>query len=125
MSIQVANIEAMKSLGCTVFTARTAASVFVSTLDDYFRVVLHGTLPLTPGLVYRSNDTLAQFVRLLIPSRKWLTQASWYLDEANATGLASDENTGADATHPLLTGAEFERRVGRRAATDTNVNVYT
>ncbi len=125
MSIRVETIEGMKSIQCTIFTSRIAASVFVASLDDYFRVVPHGTLTLTTGLVYRSNDGLAQFVRLLIPSRKWLDQATWYIDEANATGLASDENTGADATHPLRTGDEFERRLGRRPTQDKTVNLYT
>lgn len=39
-------------------------------------------------------------------------QAAWFLDPANATGLASDGNTGLDATHPLLTWGEIVARWG-------------
>lgn len=31
------------------------------------------------------------------------SQATWFIDPANSTGLASDDNTGLDATHPVLT----------------------
>lgn len=31
------------------------------------------------------------------------TQATWFIDPANSTGLASDLNSGIDATHPVLT----------------------
>jgi hypothetical protein len=30
------------------------------------------------------------------------TQATWFIDPANSTGLASDNNTGLDAAHPVL-----------------------
>lgn len=39
-----------------------------------------------------------------------LTQAGWWLDPANSTGLASDANTGASAITPLLTHEELHRR---------------
>jgi hypothetical protein len=40
--------------------------------------------------------------------RSWSSQLSWYIDPANPA--ASDENTGADAAHPLKTAAEYDRR---------------
>lgn len=40
-------------------------------------------------------------------------QTNWHIDEGNVTGLASNRNSGADATHPLLTDGERVRRMGR------------
>lgn len=46
-----------------------------------------------------------------------LSQVNWYFDFANTTGLASDLNSGADATHPLLTyNGGFIARVGKDGA---------
>ncbi len=41
----------------------------------------------------------------------WLTRLAWFVDPSNSTGLASDSNTGADSSHPLLTMAELSGRV--------------
>lgn len=51
-------------------------------------------------------------------------QATWVIDPANSTGLASDGNTGLDATHPLLTWGEVLARWGTdkpRIAQNTTV----
>lgn len=32
-----------------------------------------------------------------------MTQATWFVDPANSTGVASDSNSGIDAAHPVLT----------------------
>lgn len=40
-------------------------------------------------------------------------QTKWFIDEQNVTTLASNANTGLDATHPLLTDGERVRRMGR------------
>lgn len=32
----------------------------------------------------------------------YITQATWFVDPTNSTGLANDNNTGIDATHPVL-----------------------
>jgi hypothetical protein len=46
-----------------------------------------------------------------------LSQIPWYFDFSNVTGLASDLNSGADATHPLLTwNGGFIARVGKDGA---------
>ncbi len=39
-----------------------------------------------------------------------LTQAAWFIDPANSTGLASDKNSGASALLPLLTFKELQKR---------------
>jgi hypothetical protein len=47
-------------------------------------------------------------------------QQTWFIDPANVTGLASDTNSGVDATHPLLTYAELLTRWGTSAPVHTN-----
>ena len=44
-------------------------------------------------------------------SNFYLTQTTWNIDPANSSGLASDTNDGLTATTPLLTYAEFTRRI--------------
>ncbi len=39
-------------------------------------------------------------------------QTAWFVDPQNVSGTASDENTGLDATHAILTKAEMMRRWG-------------
>jgi hypothetical protein len=46
------------------------------------------------------------------PNGSW-TQASFFIDELNISGVASDTNTGATRGAPLLTRAELARRYGR------------
>jgi hypothetical protein len=44
---------------------------------------------------------------------EWMNQQNWYIDEANTSGLASDENTGASSTLPLRSELERDRRMGQ------------
>lgn len=41
-------------------------------------------------------------------------QPTWFVDGQNTTTLASDSNSGIDATHPLASLGAFTRRLGRR-----------
>ena len=53
-----------------------------------------------------------------------LTQPAWFVDPANASGLASDNNTGLTAAKPLLTFKEIVRRWGSSSpalAQDTTI----
>ena len=43
---------------------------------------------------------------------KWLLQTAWFVDPQNVSTTASDENSGLDAAHALLTKAEVFRRWG-------------
>ncbi len=36
------------------------------------------------------------------PQTNWQSQATWYIDPANSSGVASDSNSGVDASHPVL-----------------------
>jgi hypothetical protein len=51
-----------------------------------------------------------QWVRLLSRNPVFEVQATWVIDPTNSTGLASDDNSGVDATHPLLTFSEHAWR---------------
>jgi len=45
-------------------------------------------------------------------SNENLYQAAWFVDQANASGTASDANVGDSAAHALLTDDEMKRRLG-------------
>lgn len=56
-----------------------------------------------------------------------VTQANWYVDPQNSSGLASDNNDGSSATKPLLTGAALFAKTGGNSAVwvnGTNYNFY-
>jgi hypothetical protein len=63
------------------------------------------------------NVIIGGSANALADAANWLTRTAWSVDPSNSTGLASDSNTGADATHPLLTMAECAGRIyGNRYA---------
>lgn len=119
MSVRATNISAMRAIRDSTLSTSNANTVFVATHDDFYQYAPGSTLTPADGMVYSSADGLGQWIRMYIPSRKWQTQATWSVDESNVTGLASDENTGADDTHPLLTLEELLRRLGRWSATSS------
>ena len=113
MSLSVANVSAMRALQTSSFVDSSVVNtVYVASQDDFYRYVPGSTLTAADGLVYTSSDGLGQWTRMLIPSRKWTTQTTWSIDESNSTSRASDENTGADDAHPLLSCDELARRLG-------------
>lgn len=70
------------------------------------------------SLATRTNFRIAasglagyQWVRQLGRDAYWEVQATWNIDPTNASGLASDDNSGVDATHPLLTYQECSWRL--------------
>lgn len=54
-----------------------------------------------------------------------LTQANWYVDEANVTGLASNANSGLTAGSPVLNWAEVLRRFGVGGTVSNGTNLVT
>lgn len=52
-----------------------------------------------------------QWVRQLSRDGYWEVQATWNVDPTNSTGTASDDNSGADGTHCLLTHQEASFRL--------------
>ncbi|HYX20196.1 MAG TPA: hypothetical protein VFA98_05070 [Thermoanaerobaculia bacterium] len=67
--------------------------------------------PPLPGITgaYRTVN-----VDAILPNPGWQSQATWFIDPQNVTGLASDDNSGIDATHPVLT---YNFGVARKWAT--------
>ena len=61
---------------------------------------------------YNSAITKPIPVAPVTPAFTPITQANWYVDPANATGLASDTNKGDTALNPLLTDDQRVRRMG-------------
>jgi hypothetical protein len=95
------------------------AIAYVQTYGDFFSWHPGLTLTASSGVVI--NGTSGQWTRMYIPNPKWQAQTTWSIDESNVSGLASDENSGIDDTHPLLTIAEFTRRMQRLPVTGTIV----
>lgn len=64
----------------------------------------------------------------VLESETWWSQATWYVDPANASGVADDENTGANAAGagvgPLRTFAELGRRFRGRNMPGTEAASY-
>jgi hypothetical protein len=58
-------------------------------------------------------------------SARYAAQATWYIDGQNTTGLASDGNSGASAGAPLLTWAEYRRRVGSLPVATSTINLLS
>lgn len=85
---------------------------YVASRDRVFRLD-------TTALTTNTWDTFASAT----VGRQWLSEAktsslrfsfqtTWQIDPQNTTGLASDDNTGADATHPLRSYSEHALRLG-------------
>jgi hypothetical protein len=53
----------------------------------------------------------SRWLRLQWQDVFWKSQLTWFIDPANSTALASDENDGLTAITPLLSTAEYRRRV--------------
>lgn len=54
------------------------------------------------------------------PNLSYLSQPLWFIDPANLTGLASDQNDGYTSTTPLLTFKEYSNRVCKAAIISNN-----
>ncbi len=104
----VSTIAALASIPDAGFVAGQIA--YVATVGDFF--AWHTGQALTTTATTVINGPAGQWTRMGIPNRAWRAQATWSIDESNVSGLASDENTCADDTHPCLNGDEFVRRMG-------------
>lgn len=71
-----------------------------------------GGLPaLASHEVIASNTAGRVWQRIIaVASPRWMQQAPWFVDEANTSGVADDQNTGLTNVTPLATWAEFRRR---------------
>ncbi len=86
---------------------------YVQTLKAYFCCVASTQAESANVRVAALNKTGFLWIRA-VESTAWWTANAWSIDPANTSGLASDENTGASASTPLLTWAEYSRRTRGR-----------
>jgi hypothetical protein len=104
---RVATIAAMVALPL-------GSMVIVNTVGALWTYWPNGTLPVDGiNVVDATGIGVGQWWRgpsLITTSA--LAQSTWNIDPQNTTGSASDENTGLDATHCLLSAAEVLRRWG-------------
>lgn len=105
--LAVPNIAALIALDTT--TIDDGGVVAVKSVMDTW--MLDKTSTLAPdGITVVPASGGGNWLRMEIPSQKWLLQPTFYIDPL--TG--NDENTGLTAGVPLLTFAEWKRRVGTR-----------
>lgn len=105
----VTNLTALGALASASFNS--GATCEVSTLKAIFDL-LPGTATTTPTTIIAANGKSGyQWVRRQVPSPIWQQQIVWFVDPANSSTTASDENDGLTSATPLLTWGELARRI--------------
>lgn len=105
----VATYADLAALASASLTDGTLA--YVQSTLEYFVLVTSGAATRTNVRVAASGFAGHQWSRIIKRNVQWEVQATWVIDPTNSTGLASDDNTGVDATHPLLTWQECSMRL--------------
>jgi len=105
--LAVPNIAALMALDTT--TIDDGGVVAVKSVMDEFMLDKTSTL-VADGITVVPASGGGNWLRLEIPSQKWLLQPTFYIDPI----MGNDENTGLTAGVPLSTFAEWKRRVGTR-----------
>lgn len=119
--VSVANKAALAALDGTKLG--NGAARFVLTYRDWFDLDKTTSRSAIADVVIAATGG-GFWVRRIKSDPSWLVQASWFVDPANTSGTASDENSGADGTHQLATRAEFYRRMAEtRLAQATTVTI--
>lgn len=101
----------LASVSAATLAAGTVASV--TSVDDYFALLANTQTPDNLTIVAASGKAGYNWIRLGLPSTRAAGQAAWYLDPANSSGHASDENDGKTSSTPLRTLSEHSRRLNR------------
>ena len=116
--LAVPNIAALMALPTA--TIDDGGVVAVKSVMDQW--MLDKTSALAPdGITVVPASGGGNWLRLEIPSQKWLLQPTWYIDPL--TG--NDENVGSTALTPLSTFAEWKRRVGTRLEIPQTLNIQS
>lgn len=84
---------------------------YVTQRDAIFRLVT-STRTTNTWDTFASATAGRQWHRENLTSLKSLIQTTYVVDCANSTGVASDDNSGVDAAHPLLSMSELAYRWG-------------
>lgn len=121
VEIYTSTITQAKTLN--FFNKNNGMLVYVESVRSYFKLDNRNSYT-------ADNITIVQVTGgylLRIPSAcpSWALQLTWYIDPANSTGLASDENTGASSSTPLLTWEEFNRRLGTQYGANLPTSNFT
>ncbi len=106
-------------LSTLAFPASGSVVVKVLSVKDFFYLDRTSTLTANGISIVTALGGTGRWIRMRIAHPFWRTQLNWFIDPANATGTASDENTGADLTHQLRTRSEFYRRMGNLPLSNT------
>jgi hypothetical protein len=62
-------------------------------------------------LYFAALGGVGRWVRMRIVDRFWASQAAFFVDPANTSGTANDDNTGVDGTHQLRSLSEVHLRL--------------
>lgn len=121
----VPNITALEALDGANY--QDGARVFVESVDSPF--ILHTTSTAVVDNIKIASVLglpAARWERLPTHSYKWEARTTWYVDPANVTGTANDENDGATSPTALRTWGEFGRRLyGATLSTDVTANLLS
>lgn len=116
------NVAGLAAIDCTSLTVGTTWC-YVATYRAWFALVT-STQPVIANVrVTPLNKAGALWLRE-IESQSWWSTLAWFVDPANSSGLASDENSGASALLPLATNAEQSRRFRGRNLPGAETNSY-
>jgi hypothetical protein len=116
--LAVPNIAALMALPTA--TIDDGGVVSVKSVMDMF--MLDKTSVLVPdGITVVAALGGGNWLRLEVPSQKWILQPTWYIDPV----AGNDENDGFTAVTPLQTFAEWKRRVGQRLEVAQTLNIQS
>jgi hypothetical protein len=104
----VANSAALAALAAA--SLPDGSLVFVQTYKAHFELVA-STQAAAANVRVAASGKAGYLWERCIESPDWVLQTTWTIDPTNTTGIASDENSGIDATAPLLTYSEHARRL--------------
>lgn len=98
-------------------------NAWVDSVGDFFVLAQSTLTPDNITIVTASGKAGYQWRRLNQSNRVWAARTGWWVDPANVSAAASDENTGASSSLPLATFAELGRRLKGATFTQTLVTV--
>lgn len=84
--------------------------VWVRSVEDWFVIDKSSGASIDGITVVAPGVGPGQWLRKLTGSERWRQQAAWFIDPANVSATASDENDGFTGATALLTDAERQRR---------------
>lgn len=102
------------------------AIVWVVSRRRFFQLEKTSAAALVDGEVAVTKSGNGRWVSLdATTSFTWSQVGTWFVDPANVTNLASDDNDGLSALTPLHTAEELQRRVGKLGRTLNGGNPVT